>query len=472
MQLSECGTFIVGAPNFVLMPVPWYPFADPVGFEALKKYVKLAYSAQALDPLGEQNQWKFLTETLRLGRFLLNRTSPYTVGIVPEYHKLLPHLTSFSQLTPPALFDQPQQHQQNLLSKKFIQQEVTQDELDRDSRHITLHGITRSQHRINQMIRKAGKAGDQSEVLERDERFTLAAPYFSIPGDKRSLRQVDVKDFRELIYLFAGIEKPEKDLPNTTYKLLKKWTHLTSQKAFSEKQRLIISHSFGVSYTFAVMLLQIVKKVDALVTKSGSGLKNDPEYEKLLAASGYISHLSQSLEKFHQQMFSPATWNSFSGAQKVKIVQTFYRTFSVVTSSTPVPFSDDTLLNFAPIEVVKQWQPLFADYKKRKLEHLKANQVSRENELLANRNSFKPPPVKNNRQTSRAPWNGWKKKRGRGRGRGDRGRNGKNNRKGKNWWKKKRGRGRGADKNNGQPRPDKRKANDDPNPTGKKGKKT
>ena len=260
-----------------------------------------------------------------------------------------------------------------------------------------------------------------------------------------------VKDFRELIYAFSSTEKPEKDLPTQAYKLIKKWTHLNNQKSFSEKQRLVLSHSFGCSHTLTVMLLQIVKKLDDLVSQSGSSVGRSLEYEKALSMTGYISHLVEKLEDFHNRFFSTASWNALSGDSKIRLVQDFYRTFSVMSSAVKVPYTETTLLNFAPIEVVKQWTPLFADYKKRQTNLVATKNLSKDQELLANRDSFKSsnskkPANPKSTQPFRGRGGGWKNfrsNRGRGRGWNNRGRGGNN--RGRGWNNRGRGqRGRGG----------------------------
>ena len=442
--------------------IPWYAFTGTKGFERLKKYVELVFAFDDASSLAnEAAQWKFLTDAPELAEFLTNRTAPFTPRIEPAYNPLLTTVTRMSNLQPPPLFNQSETHHQNLLSKRFAQREVSQDSLDRQGRYIQIHGITHEAQNINTLIKGMKQSSVASNILERDEMFRIGAPAYSVPGDKRSNRHVVVAEFRELLYFYSGLEKPEKDLPNQTFKMVKKWTQLTNQKKFSEKQRLILSHSFGISHTFVVMILQAIKRLDAMILSSGASVRSTPEYEKNMSMLGYISHLTQLLEDFHSQFFSTTSWNSLSGDRKIRTVQDFYRIFSVMTSTGEVPYSDDTLLNFAPLEVVKQWQPLFAEYKKNKGAFLSAKQLTTEQELLTNRQSIKPPPTKKKpkpkpfkpysfrgrgRGRGWRGWRGWG--RGRGRGRGKRGRG-----------KGKRGRGRRNDNNN-----NKRKAEDDPNP--------
>ncbi len=484
--MSDCGTFITGASGFVLKSIPWYCFHGPKGFERLKEYVNLVVSQDAVNIVSQEAaQWKFLTDAPELVAVLKNRSSAFTKTINPTYDPLIQKVTKFSNLQPPALFQRPEVYQNNLLSKRFTQREVSQETLDREGRHIQIHGTTRSQYELNLLIQSAGKPTAPKTGLKRDEQFKIAAPSYSVPGDRRSQRQVPVKEFRELIYTFSGLEKPEKDLPNQAYKLIKKWTNLTNQKSFSEKQRLILSHSFGSSHTLTVMLLQIVKKLDDLVQQSGSSVSKSLEYERTLSMTGYISHLVQKLEFFHTRFFSTADWNSLSGEGKIRLVQDFYRTFSVMTSEVQVPYSDTSLLHFAPLEVVKQWTPLFADYKKRQTNLLASKNVSKDQELLANRDSFKLSNSKNNSNTSLSRrlrgrggnWNTFRSNRGRGRGWNSRGRRWNN--RGRGWYNRGRGnRGRGKRGRRGRkpwwwkPRNPKRNNQTDTNPKNPKKQKT
>ena len=420
--------------------------------------------------VNEAAQWKFLTDAPELTKFMTNRTLPFSAGLQPVYNPLLQTVTKLSNLHPPPLFNQPESLQQNLLSRKFTQREMSQTALDREGRYIQLHGITHEDQNINTLIEGMKKNSVSTNVLGRDENFKIGAPAYSVPGDKRSIRHVIVAEFRELLYLYSGLEKPEKDLPTQTFKMVKKWTQLSNQKKFSEKQRLILSHSFGVTHSFVVMLLQAIKRLDALIVQSGAPVRSSPDYEKNMSMLGYISHLTQILEDFHFKFFSTTSWNSLAGEQKIRLIQDFYRVFSVMSSDGKVPFSEDSLLHFAPIEVVKQWQPLFADYKKRKGPFLSAKQLTNEQELLTNRDSIKPPPTK--KKPKKKPFKNFQY-RGRGRGRGWRGR-GRGRGRGKSWRGRGRGRGwrghgRGRNNHNNQHNnSNKRKAEDDPNPTGKK----
>lgn len=403
VQLSECGTFIESAESFHLLSVPWFPFLGPEGCKRLKKYITFATKASPPAVLlkARAEQWKFLAAAPELLPFLVNRTTPFSGTITPAYIGNLTALTHLSGSLPPPLLGY-NVTPQSLLSKRFAERVVSREDLDRDSRLLQVHGVTENQLRMNKLITTKVKPEDEKSFLKRDEEFQISFPTFSIPGDKRSARQVSVRHFRELIYCFAGLEKEEKDLPKKSYKLVQTWTNLKGQKSFSEMRRLVLCHSFGSSWSMVVMLLQFLKSIDSLVQDSGASISRSPEYEKMLKASGYVADLARKMETYHETFFTATTWNSLSGAQKIKMIQKFYRTFSCMSSDVPVPFTESKLLDFAPIKVIEKWAPIFKGYNRRHLGSLlHQSSLTKEHELPTNFHQRTSRPHNSRPQTNR-----------------------------------------------------------------------
>ena len=394
--LSDCGSFIQGSSNFLLFPVPWLCFAGGSGFARLKEYYNLGIvnTDDQLSVLSaRRKQWEFLSKSSELESVLLNREEAFSHRLKPKYLASLPTLTKLSRLQPPPLLGESKSKDKSLLSSDFIQREKSQSEIERDNRLINVHGVTVEQMRLNKLISRGEKEKPEKDFLNRDEKFQTAFPVFSVPGRKYSHRTVIVKKFSELIYQFIDLEKDEKDLPKDSFKFINRWIKLTGQTEFSEKRRLILSHSFGVSWNMIVMLLQFVKKIDDLVKESGvfssTDVKNN--YTKLMSGCGYLADLTRQMQDFHNQFFTNTTWNSFTGQQKCALVTRFYRTMSMVSNPNPVMYSESSLLNFAPTTVAQLWRPLFLQYLRgsTKSKTLSGSNITKEHEILTNSKSTK-----------------------------------------------------------------------------------
>ena len=340
-----------------------------------------------------RKQWEFLSKSSELESVLLNREKAFSHRLKPKYSASLPTLTKLSRLQPPPLLGESKSKIKSLLSSDFIHREKSQDEIERDSRLITVHGVTVEQMRLNKLISQGEKEKKEKDFLDRDEKFQTAFPVFSVPGHKYSHKTVIVKKFSELIYQFIGLEKEDKDLPKESFKFINRWVKLTGQTEFSEKRRLILSHSFGVSWNMIVMLLQFVKKLDGLVKESGvfSSKEVKAEYATLMSGCGYLADLVRQMQDFHDQFFTNTTWNSFTGRQKCALVTRFYRTMSMVSNPNPVLYSEDNLLNFAPTTVAQMWKPLFKQYIRQSgiARTQKSSNITKEHEILANSKSKK-----------------------------------------------------------------------------------